>query len=160
MASNAGLNRVYTVALQLQATSGLAAVASPLTTYGTTGINDSGAIMFEAMNFTNWMFSLIPGAGGSTTGYTISCYGTSDPIAVAQWRSSFNPQVPAKTIPASSWVLLDAPSTQAGTGTIANPMTSTSPMLIVKQPLLAVRVVLTAVSGNTAGAQVLVEATP
>lgn len=163
MASGAGLNRVYAVVLSGIGT-GTGTVATPLTSYGTLGVNDSGMVLNEAMNFSRWTFSLL----GGGTGYSVSCYGTIDPVAYGIWRQSFNPGqaipgVPGSaknSLPATSWFLLPGPSEQTGTGGIANPLTGTSPLLTVSLPLLAVRVVLTGSATPVGGVSVAVEAVP
>ena len=158
--SGAGLNRVSGVILSVSASTTV--VSTPLVSYGTIGVNDSGQSFTEAMGFKSWTFSL----SGGGSGYSISIYGTNDPMAYAAWKASFNPQAyagrvgGAPTLPASSWFLIDAPSAQTGTGSIANPMTSTSPLMQYKEPLIAVRAVLTASSAASGTVNVNVLATP
>lgn len=153
--SGAGLNRVFATILTCQPTA--TALATPLTGYGTIGVNDSGMALNEAMNFTKWSFMLNAG----TTGYSISLYGTADPKAYAAWRNAINPgQSNGITLPASAWFLLPGPSEQAGTGAIANPITSTSTMFQFSGSLLAVRAVLTTATTPTGVASINVEAVP
>jgi hypothetical protein len=101
----------------------------------------------EGMAFTKFTFEMEP-----ADYYTVSCYGTVDKRAYDLWRYNFNPNPyqpqwngVAPTLPASSWFLLPGPSDQAGTGGVSNPLAQATPLLITGLPVLAVRVVLTAV---------------
>lgn len=152
--SGAGLNRVQAVILSCGTNT--TAVASPLAGYGTIGVNDSGLQLCEAQGFTKWTFQLL----GGGTGYSVSLYGTSDPVAIGQWRASFNPQAPKYTLPASSWFLLPGPAEQTGTGTIANPMTGTNPQFQFSGALLGIRAVLTASATPSGVISVSVVAVP
>lgn len=136
-----------------------AVVASPRTAYGTIGLNDSGTMLAEARDFTKWTFSLT----GGGTGYSFTIYGTNDPLAYAAWKAAFNPQAyPNGTpvVPASSWFVLTNPSIQTGTGTVADPMTDSAPLLQFSGSLIAVRAVLTATSTASGTRSVVVEAAP
>lgn len=155
--SSAGLNLVVATLISLNASA--TAVASPLTGYGTLGINDSGMALNEAQGFTKWKFT----ASGGGTGYTVTLYGTNDPLAKAAWRQSHNPGAypgGVLVLPASSWVILGGPSEQSGTGLIANPITATTPTFDFSGSLLAVRAVLTAVAAPSGIFTVNAEAVP
>ena len=156
--SGQGLVRSFATLLTLQPT--CTAVAAPLTGYGTKGINDSGMALNDAMDFSKWTFS---GVGGGT-GYTVSLYGTNDPVAYAAWKQSINPGAypgGPVTLPASSWFLLPGPSEQSGTGAIANPLVAGSSNLFqYSGVLLAVRAVLTAVGTISGTYTVNVQAVP
>ena len=164
MASGAGLNRASVVELSIQDPTNIAVVSSPMTAYGTIGVNDSGQLLTEARDFTKWTISKI----GAGTGYSFSVYGTNDPLAYAVFRytqlgqAAFpgNPgYVPS--LPASSWFLLPAPSEQSGTGSVANPISDSSPLLQYSGTITGIRVVLTAkTAGATGLSQVVIEATP
>ncbi len=152
--SGSGLNRVNATILSVNASA--AAVSSPLSAYGTIGVNDSGMALNEARDFKKWNFSL----SGGGTGYEISVYGTNDPIAYAAWRQAFNPgYYPGGVVvlPATSWFLLPGPDQEAGTGPMANPMTQTAPMMEFSGSILACRAVLTATSGAAGVVNVNVE---
>ena len=163
MASGAGQNRIYRTVLTLNTNS--TAVGTPLSSYGTLGLNDSvsssnlAQACVEAMNFTKWTFSLL---GAGSAGYTVTIYGTNDPKAYKAWMSTFNPQSPhgTVTLPASSWFKLPGPSEQAGTGAIANPMTDSVPTFQYSGGLIGVRAVLTAVASASGNVSVAVEAVP
>jgi hypothetical protein len=122
-------------------------VASPLTTYGNIGGNDSGMIFNDAMAFTKFAYMLTP-----SDYYTVTLYGTLDKRAYDLWRYNLNPnpylpqwQGVAPTLPASSWFILPGPSEQTGTGAQTNPMVQASPSLTTSMPVLAIRAVLTAI---------------
>lgn len=154
--SGAGLNRVYSTILSCN--TGTAVASSPLSSYGTIGVNDSGMVLNEALGFTKWTFTLL----GGGTGYSVSVYGTNDPTAHIVWSQKMNPgqyTTPA-SLPASSWFLLPGPSEQTGTGTIANPMTGTAPVFQFSGSLLAVRAVLTASATPAGSITVAVLAVP
>lgn len=160
--SGAGLNRVNATILTVNANA--SAVVSPLTAYGTLGVNDSGQVLTEAMNFTKWTFSLI--GGGTPATYGITLYGTNDPAAYTAWKMALNPSYAmlynggkTVTLPATSWFKLPGPAEQSGTGAISNPITPTSPLLTVSLPLIAVRAVLTT-AGTGGPISVAVEAVP
>lgn len=162
MASGAGLNRASVIALTIQ-DKNTAVVTSPRSAYGTTGVNDTGPIpvLGEARDFTKWTFSLI----GAGTGYSLSVYGTVDPVAYATWKNALNPNLYLNvtnkpSTPASSWFLLPAPAEQTGTGSVANPMTDTNPLLQFSGALVGVRIVLTASVSASGTRQVVVEAAP
>jgi hypothetical protein len=152
--SGAGLNRVQAVILSCNVNT--AVVAAPLTAYGTLNVNDSGLVLCEAQGFTKWTFQLL----GGGTGYSITLYGTSDPVALGQWRSSFNPLAPKYALPASSWFILPGPAEQTGTGTIANPITATAPSFQFSGSLLGVRAALTTSATPSGVVSVSVVAVP
>ena len=138
----------------------------PIAGYG----NDSGWWL-SPRGFSKLGFQII-GPGATTAGYTVSVYGTLDPAAYwtyfnamqsgvlglqtgaanslggADGLSTGGGQDPG--IPATSTVLLEGPSSQAGTGTIANPMVSgTSPLFVLANAFQAYRCVLTTVGAPT-----------
>jgi hypothetical protein len=192
MASGAGLNRVGTlggVPLLTVLPGASTPVAVTIGNYGTnsgmpvlpntaTVGTDSGVQMLSAAGFTKWTFCLIgPGVLAATTAaFTISLYGTIDPTLLTQAYQtggnaigvqgkdpSFTTSLTA--IPASSWFLLPAPSEQAGTGSVTNPIVTSATgasILTVSAPLVAVRAVLTgtAPTTGTAGITVLGFAVP
>jgi hypothetical protein len=162
-ASGAGMNRASVIALSIQDPTNIAVVAAPTTAYGIIGANDSGQLLTEARDFTKWTVTKI----GAGTGYTFSVYGTNDPMAYAVFRykqlgSAAFPGNPGfvPTLPASSWVLLPAPSDQTGTGPVANPLTDASPMMQYSGTLTGIRVVLTTKTSAAGLAQVVIEAAP
>jgi hypothetical protein len=173
VASGAGLNRWGNnggVTLLAGLSSTTTAVATPLTGYGTVsnqngvalaGGNDSGVWGCAAMGFTKWVFQLL----GNLTGISVTLYGTIDPNAYLVYTANSGvdgfttgslylggaPQRSAVAVPASSWFVLPGPSEQTGTGSIANPLTSTTPLFVASMPLVAVRAVVTtstAAAGN------------
>jgi hypothetical protein len=159
MASGAGLNRLGQNGgeVLLSLAPGATAVATPLTAYGTVGVpgtsNDSGAVMWEGIGFTKWVFQFI----GGITGYTVTLYGTIDPAA----RPNGQPIAKGSTaIPATSWFVLPGPSEQGGTGTINNPITGTNPLFTASLPLVAVRAVVTAIATPTGQGAVIGFAVP
>jgi hypothetical protein len=162
-ASGAGLNRVGEeggiTLLSLQTTA--TALASPTTGYGTIGVNDSGIQMLEAIGLTKWVFLL----GGATnlSGWSVTIYGTIDSVAYQAWQpanysaaglygqSTGGPRG-STVVSAGSWFVLPGPSEQGTTGSIGNPLTSTTPILTSSLPLVAVRAVLTTLTGTPASA--------
>lgn len=161
-ASGAGLNRASTIALSIQDPT-ITVVGSPRTAYGTTGVNDTGPIpvLAEARDFTKWTFSLL----GSGSGYSFTIYGTLDPLAYAAWKNEMNPNLYINSAvkpspPASSWFILPAPSEQSGTGSVANPLTDTAPLLQYSGTLVGVRVVLTGSATPAGLRQVAIEVAP
>jgi hypothetical protein len=159
--SGAGLNRVNGVVLSIN-NPATAVVPAPTMAYGTIGVNDSGQVLTEAMNFTKWTFTLL----GGGTGYSVTIYGTNDPVAYAAWKASFNPALYANRVggapvlPASSWFPLYAPADQTGSGAPANPMTASNPSMQFSGTLIAVRAVLTASASAAGSVSVAVEAVP
>jgi hypothetical protein len=140
-------------------------------TYGT----DSGIQMLSGAGFTKWVFQLAgPGANASgSAAFGVSLYGTVDAGILSQVYSNpaqvggFNPvnaEANLTMIPGYDWFLLPGPSEQSGTGTMANPMVTSSTggtMLYVSMPLIAVRAVLTtAPTTGTAPLRVLGFAVP
>ena len=153
MASGAGQNRFSATILTLRTTA--AAVATPLASYGTIGVNDTGAVAVEARDFTKPVFTLI-GNAGLPAGWVVSLYGTNDPLAYAAWTDGIQGKTTPAVLPASSWVLLDEPSTS---GNNSNPMTSASPLFRAQGPWNAYRAVITTVGTND-GAYVTLEIVP
>lgn len=137
-----------------QFTSASPVVATPLTAYGGIWGSDTGVCMAEANGYTKWSFMpmALPstaGVYGTITSFGISVYGTNDTNAWRQYQawqiqnnSLYNSNTPTM-IPASNWFLIDAPSAQSGTGTVANPLTAMGSSLSYANPLVAVRCVLT-----------------
>jgi hypothetical protein len=178
MASGAGINRQGTqggVILLDNITTTVTAVTTPLTGYGTMLSNDSGGQMLEAIGFSKWMFHLVALTSTALTGIGVTLYGTISPNAYntftnvnlyGQTPTPNSPFIGAGTGPVAvsginnnaafspgvqpwEWFAIPGPSEQAGTGTIANPLTSTQPLLFSTIPLVAVRAVVT--SAATAG---------
>lgn len=161
MASGAGLNRVgqYGGRLLLSASTAVTPVATPLTGYGTIGGSDSGPIMWEGIGFSKWGFQIL----GGGTGYSVSVYGTLDPVLFKYLDTpgtAGTPQALALIVPASSWFLLPAPSSETGTGADANPMVAANPTMLASRPLVAVRAVVTATATPTGVISVVGFATP
>jgi len=153
--SGLGLVRVNATILSVQA--GAATVSTPLSAYGTIGVNDTGMALNEARDFKTWNFSLTGVGAGSTPEITI--YGTNDPAAYRAWVQAFNPGYypgGVATVPASSWFVLPGPDQEAGTGTMANPLTAAAPYLEFKGSILACRAVFT--GGAVVGTAVSVQA--
>lgn len=175
MASGAGLNRVGGAGGVVLLTLTPTATAVTLPAYGNLGNDSWGTLsgagssasnaMAEAQGFTKWQFALVPAPGQTTfSGYSVTLLGTVDSRAYGQWEASINPykyyNTTAPTLPAGSWFLLPAPSDQSGTGSDANPLTSTNPLLNVSRPLVAVRAVLTGVTAPAGSCQVIGFAVP
>lgn len=140
-------------------------VATPTLAYGTMLLNDSGGQMFEGIAFSKWMFQLAQLGTTTLTGVSVTIYGTISPFAYSTWVNGNLGQTPYPTQIAQAgpiavpgvtnvapynpgvqpweWFPIPGPSEQAGTGTIANPMTTTSPLLTTNIPLIAVRAVVT-----------------
>lgn len=129
-----------------------------MTAYGTIGVNDSGARLVEARNFTKWNFQLL----GGGTGYSVTLYGSNDTTAYFAWCFSFNSQSPYGNIvcPASSWFPLYAPSDQSSPFAPANPMTATNPSMQYNGGLIAIRAVLTGSATPSGVVSVAVSAEP
>lgn len=157
MASGAQLNRWGNSGGVVLLTLNSAASAIALPNYGTVGTNDSGGYV-GAIGMTKWIFQKI----GAGTGYTVTLLGTINPAAYqAYTNGGAGDPIGTSAIPASDWFVLPGPSEQSGTGIIANPLTDTTPILTVSMPLVAVRAVLTAVSGTQSGvAQIVGFAVP
>ena len=103
---------------------------------------DSGVQLNEFDGFSKWSFQLL----GTFTGYSVTIYGTNDPAAKYQTQNSFfGPNTTlvmhGATIPTSSWFVLDAPATSAGTET--NPLVASGTSLNHSGKLVAVRAVVT-----------------
>lgn len=141
-------------------TAASAVVAAPLAGYGGIWTSDTGVGMADANAYTKWSFMpiVVPvnGVFGTVTSFGISVYGTNDVNAWSQyqlWATQNNSRLNGLTptlIPASNWFLLDAPSAQAGTGGVANPLTALGTSLSYSNPLVAVRCVLTTAMVGTA----------
>ena len=159
-ASAAGLVRVNAILLTVVPST--ASFAGPTLAYGAIGVNDSGLSLVEARDYKNWTFTYI----GGGTGYSVSIYGTTDPVAYAQWRASHDPQAyfnrvgGAPVLPPTSWVLLPGPSEQTGTGVVGNPLTSSAPFFQFSGAIVGVRAVLTASAAAAGTATIAVEAIP
>lgn len=182
MSSGAQLNRWGTgggVPL-LNLTASATAVSSPLTAYGTLGVNDSGAFV-TPIGLQTYTFQIIqpplgtpaPTGAVAPTGYEVTIFGTIDPIAYQAYElnggsdaftsvTGTNGPLYAVTlaVPATSWAPLPGPSEQTGTGTSANPMTATGMFFQAKIALVAVRAVLTAVNSAAGNAIVYGFAVP
>lgn len=174
MASGAQLNRwgnAGGVLLLPLLTSASAAVASPLTAYGTTTgptPNDSGAYV-SPIGMSKWTFQII-GAGANAAGYSVTIYGTTDRVAYTAWSAAMNVGGTAfgggidgitAGIPASSWQVLPGPSDQSGTGSVTNPMISGSATWFTANiPLVAVRAVLTTIGSPSNSISVSAFAVP
>ena len=182
MASSAGLNSWGNnggVTLLAGLSSATTSVASPLTAYGTIsnaqgkalpGGNDSGLWGVAAKGFTKWVFQLL----GGITGVSVTIYGTFDPNAYLVYTANAANDGPTTgtfyqqgttvgstvSVPASSWFALPGPSEASGTGGIANPLTSTTTLLVSSLPLVAVRAVVTTVATPTGNGSVIGFAVP
>lgn len=162
MASGAGINRWGNsggVTLLAGLGTATTSVATPLSGYGTInalGGNDSGGFGCAAMGFTKWVFQLL----GNTANISVTIYGTEDPAAYSAFTTNSGQDGWSSPCPASSWFALPGPSEQSGTGAIANPLTSTTPLLVVSLPLVAVRAVVTAASAPTGRGSVVGFAAP
>ena len=188
MASSAGINR-YGIPLLQAITSSTAAVAASGTTtagYGTltstdpggSGIaNDTGIVAVEADAFTKWTFQLL---GNNTSSGTVTVFGTIDPLAYVIWASrngvggyttatadadyKFGGYTVASkgqslSLPVTSWVKMEGPAAQTGTGAIANPLTFATPLFIAGYAVIAVRAVVTvAFTGGGANSLVAMSA--
>jgi hypothetical protein len=175
MASGAGLNRTGNgggVKLLSNLGAGTATVATPLTGYGTIGVNDSGYFaMPEAIGSSKWTFQLVRSPSSATTfsGLSVTIYGTIDSRAYADWKNSNEPAayglnltqggVP-QTIPADSWFVLPSPSDQTGAGAAVNPLTAPGSFLYCSLNLVAVRAVLTGSTTPTGSCDVIGFAVP
>lgn len=160
MSSGAGLNRVFRNLLVL--TPAATAVANPLAGYGTIGVNDTGMIMNDAMNFTKFTFMF-----SGSDAYSVTIYATADKRAYDLWRYNLNPnpylpqwQGTAPTLPASAWVVCPGPSQQGGEGGVANPLTATNPTFVAGNSWLAFRAVLTTIGTPTTQVTLTVDAVP
>lgn len=133
--------------------------------------NDTGIIAVEAAAFTKWTFQLI---GNNTTSGAVTVLGTIDPLAYAIYMSRggkdgfttatadqdyvFGGYTVARkgqalSLPVTSWVKMEGPAAQTGTGAIANPLTFATPLFIAGYPVYAVRAVVTvAFTGGGANA--------
>jgi hypothetical protein len=99
---------------------------------------DSGPRMLEAKRMTKWNFHL----GGTFTGASVSIYGTTD-VGTAGWIG-YGPTTP----PNMNWFLLPAESAQSGTGVEQNPLTLINQSMSYDRPLVAVRVLVTALASG------------
>jgi hypothetical protein len=168
VASSAGLNR-YNVPLLPIITPTTTAVANPVTGYGTLvsadpssgTANDSGVYAVEAEGFTKLQFQLLGNLTGVSGAVTIYC--TLDPLAYAvflgnsgmggvsgsvlkgEYKAGGYLITPggAITVPATSWVKMEGPAAQTGTGGIANPLTAATPFFIAGYGVIAVRACVT-----------------
>lgn len=148
-------------------------VSAPVTTASAN--IDSGIQMGDAAGCKDWEFQLI----GTITAGTVSAtvYGTTDPIAYQTWKN-INPNQQFNTpmqmqignaigrgnttaVPASSWIVLPAPSEQSGAPTSTNPIVATGVILPYDLSMLyAVRVVLTTSATFSGSVQLLGSARP
>ena len=69
--------------------------ATPLSTYGTFGVNDSGGALAEARGFTKWTFSLIQTGTVALAGYQVTILGTMDPNANQTWWYAVQGRTPS-----------------------------------------------------------------
>lgn len=153
MASGAGLNQINATVLTINDPSTVSAVATPLAGYGTIGVNDSGAVLFEGQGFTKITATMT--SAGDMTGLEVTLYGTNDPITWQVWQTqiqgagSWNAisSAWASQVPASSWKKLPGPSEQNSGGGSANPLTVVTSTLIASGPWKAYRAVVTAGPG-------------
>lgn len=161
--SGAGLNR-YSATILDGVNANTTAITNPLAGYGTTGYNDTGIVGAEARNWTKWAFQMRQN-GTSAATFEVSIYGTVSEAAYIQWMQAFNPGQSVSsffgtvTVNASDWFLLPGPSEQSGTGSISNPLTTTSPFLEYSGALIAVRAVLTT-QGTAGSISIVVTASP
>ena len=162
--SSAGGNRILVPILKLVPTA--TAVATPLTGYGTIGLNDSGLVLVEAQFWTKWGFQLcpeevpqpaLPNTTALATGYSVTIYYTlSRYVQFAQQTRQTQPyQSPADAtgstlVPVGAWWPLPAPSDQSGTATDYNPLTSDGPVLAGNRFAMGFRAVLTTITGTPA----------
>jgi hypothetical protein len=158
--SGAGLNRVGQRGGRILLATNLAtatANATPLVSYGTIGVNDSGACMFESIAFSKTVFqvlgsSSIVGTGTANGAFTI--YGT-----VSQ--AAYELPIGSTAVSPGDWIELPAPATETAgdTAAWANPIlvgnfAGFSPTFAYFNvaPMVAYRVVYTvAQTGLTAG---------
>ena len=147
MASGASLNRYgpnggYPF-FYVQGTGGIA-IGQPLNNVN--GTYDSGPIAVEAIGFSKWAFQL---GGQFTRGWSVTIYGTIDPIAYVAWQANIQGLTTPPVVPASSWAKLPAPAEETGTGVSTNPMTATGVILPYNlSGLVAVRAVAVASSAD------------
>lgn len=158
MASGAGLNRVGQNGGEqlLTINPGATANATPLATYGVVGVNDSGAVFWEAIGFTKIAVQLV-GPGATAAGYSVTFYATLDP---SLRLTGIPPAKGSVLLPTTSWA---TPPFQASTGggAEANPLvTGTNTFGIINAPIIAIRAVLTTVGTPTAPITVLAFAVP
>ncbi len=158
MASAAGLNRVGQNGGEqlLTVNPGATAVATPLTTYGVVGVNDTGAVFWEAIGFTKIAVQIV-GPGAASAGYSITFYATLDPSLRV---NGIPPPKGSILLPSTSWA---TPPFQASTGggAEANPLVSgTNTFGIINAPIVAIRAVLTTIGTPTAPITVLAFAVP
>jgi hypothetical protein len=158
--SGAGANWVLVPILRLNPSA--TAVSSPLTGYGTIGVNDSGLVLMEAKNFTKWGFQMCPEESPAgtvlVTGYSVTIYYTiSRFVLFAQQTRGTQPlETPADAtgstlVPVGSWWPLPAAADQSGTGTDYNPLTSDGPVLSGSRFALGFRAVLTTIGSPSGG---------
>lgn len=142
------------------------AVASPFAAYGTIGLNDSGAYATGA-GFGKWAFQIV-GPGANVAGYTFSVYGTIDPAAYTAYTAAMRgggsfqslPEPFTAGVPTTSWSVVPGQAS-TGTGVDANPLvTGVNTFIIIGAPLVAIRVVLTAVAAPTQPVSVIGFAVP
>lgn len=164
MGSSAGANRVLVPILRLRPSA--TAVTTPLTTYGTIGLNDSGLVLVEAQYFTKWGFQLcpeevaqptLPNTAVLASGYSVTIYYTiSRYVQFAQQVRTTQPyQSPADAtgstlVPPGAWWPLPASADQSGTASDYNPLTAAGPVLAGSRFALGFRAVLTSITGTPA----------
>ena len=165
MASGAQLNRWGNSGGVAMLTLNSAATAVALPSFGTLGVNDSGAFI-TPIGMQTWTFLLI----GAGTGYTVTLLGSIDPtlyveaspstllplatavalgVPATNYSGKTDPFIPVLS-DANSWAPLPGPSEQSGTGASQNPITASGIFFQAKIALVAVRAVLTA-SASAAG---------
>jgi hypothetical protein len=158
MASGAGLNRVGQNGGEqlLTVTPTATAYATPLVGYGTIGVNDSGAVFWEAIGFTKIALQLV-GPGATSAGYSVTVYVTIDPSARL---NGIPPLKGSTTLPATSWAIPPMQSSSGG-GTESNPLvTGTNTFAVINAPVVAIRAVVTTVGTPAAAITVLAFAVP
>ena len=162
--SSAGGNLIWELLLLVAPST--AAVASPLTAYGTIGLNDTGARFFSGRGFTKPSFQICPqppvgppwvspNTTALASGYSVSIYYTLDKtLNKIQNDSNQGAGLSldgSTALPPGSWALLPGAADQSGTGVDANPMTSgTNPILSASRAAAAFRAVVTTVTGTPA----------
>lgn len=108
---------------------------------------DSGPIMGDAAGLHIWQAQLLQEGTTAMTGYSATIYGTLDP-AVKNDDGTLNLNYPGPGLTAGglagNWFVLDAPSQQAGAGTVNNPLTAATQVMVSKTAVLAIWVHVTA----------------